>query len=164
MSISPPFERFWATTRGSFRVAGLRTSPAGSTLAGHEKDAIEAALRESKGRVAGPFGAAAPPGVPPSTLESKIKALKIDKRLFKSGSSLVGLGLDPFAEHSRCHARGSPTSSSRPLLLFSGDAGPSSPSMVQGNLLHRGALRARGGPDGSAGHRPIPRRPRRRRV
>jgi hypothetical protein len=45
---------------------------------------IEAALGESKGRVSGPFGAAARLGVPPSsTLESKIKALKIDKRRFK---------------------------------------------------------------------------------
>src|SRR5262249_31518852 len=55
-----------------------------STLATHEKDAIEAALRESKSRVAGPFGAAARLGVPSSTLESKIKALKIDKQQFKS--------------------------------------------------------------------------------
>jgi transcriptional regulator with PAS, ATPase and Fis domain len=55
-----------------------------STLAVQEKDAIEAALAESKGRVSGPFGAAARLGVPSSTLESKIKALKIDKRRFKS--------------------------------------------------------------------------------
>jgi transcriptional regulator with GAF, ATPase, and Fis domain len=55
------------------------------TLATHEKDAIEAALKDSKGRVAGPFGAAGRLGVPASTLESKIKALNIDKRRFKSG-------------------------------------------------------------------------------
>ena len=53
------------------------------TLAIHEKDAIEAALMECKGRVAGPFGAAVRLGVPSSTLESKIKALKIDKHWFK---------------------------------------------------------------------------------
>ncbi len=67
----------------------LETPPAASvspgTLATHAKDAIEAALKESKGRVAGPFGAAARLGVPSSTLESKIKVLKIDKRRFKSG-------------------------------------------------------------------------------
>ena len=67
----------------------LRTAPIASlstgTLATHEKDAIEAALKDSKGRVAGPFGAAGRLGVPASTLESKIKALKIDKRRFKSG-------------------------------------------------------------------------------
>jgi transcriptional regulator with GAF, ATPase, and Fis domain/predicted ATPase len=58
-------------------------SPAG-TLATHQRDAIEAALKESKGRVSGPFGAAARLGVPSSTLESKIKALKIDKQRFKA--------------------------------------------------------------------------------
>jgi len=67
----------------------LRTPPMASlstgTLAAHEKDAIEAALTETKGRVSGPFGAATRVGVPASTLESKIKALKIDKRRFKSG-------------------------------------------------------------------------------
>jgi transcriptional regulator with GAF, ATPase, and Fis domain len=55
------------------------------TLATNERDAIEAALTESKGRVAGPFGAAGRLGVPASTLESKIKALNIHKRRFKSG-------------------------------------------------------------------------------
>jgi formate hydrogenlyase transcriptional activator len=39
---------------------------------------------ESKGRVSGRFGAAARLGRPSSTLESKIKALKIDKRRFRS--------------------------------------------------------------------------------
>ena len=58
--------------------------PPPSTLATHAKRAIEAALTESKGRVSGPFGAAATLGVPASTLESKIKALNIDKRRFKS--------------------------------------------------------------------------------
>jgi formate hydrogenlyase transcriptional activator len=48
-----------------------------------EREAIETALMECKGRVSGPFGAAARLGIPPSTLESKIKALKIDKRRFK---------------------------------------------------------------------------------
>src|SRR5882724_10302777 len=62
----------------------VASAPA-STLATHEKDVIEAALRESKGRVSGPFGAAARLGVPSSTLESKIRALQIDKGRFKSG-------------------------------------------------------------------------------
>jgi formate hydrogenlyase transcriptional activator len=55
------------------------------TLAAHNKDAIEAALKDSKGRVSGPFGAATRLGVPASTLESKIKTLNIDKQRFKSG-------------------------------------------------------------------------------
>ena len=54
-----------------------------NTLALQERDAIEAALADCKGRVSGPFGAAGRLGVPSSTLESKIKALKIDKRRFK---------------------------------------------------------------------------------
>jgi formate hydrogenlyase transcriptional activator len=66
---------------GTAPVASLSTG----TLATHEKDAIEAALTHSKGRVAGPFGAAGRLGVPASTLESKIKALQIDKRCFKPG-------------------------------------------------------------------------------
>jgi len=65
----------------------LATAPVASlstgTLATHEKNAVEAALKDSKGRVAGPFGAAVRLGVPASTLESKIKALKIDKQRFK---------------------------------------------------------------------------------
>jgi len=59
--------------------------PCTGTLAAHAMDAIEDALTESKGRVSGPFGAAARLGVPASTLESKIKSLRIDKRRFKSG-------------------------------------------------------------------------------
>jgi transcriptional regulator with GAF, ATPase, and Fis domain len=56
-----------------------------SALATHEIDAIETALTESKGRVSGPFGAAGRLGVPASTLESRIKSLRIDKRRFKPG-------------------------------------------------------------------------------
>ena len=48
-----------------------------------EKEAIETALMECKGRVSGPFGAATQLGLPSSTLESKIKALKIDKGRFR---------------------------------------------------------------------------------
>ena len=50
-----------------------------------EKLIIEAALRESKGRVAGPMGAAAKLRIPPSTLDYKIKTLKIRKSQFKFG-------------------------------------------------------------------------------
>jgi PAS domain S-box-containing protein len=48
-----------------------------------EKGMIEAALKESRGRVYGPTGAAAKLGIPRSTLESKIRSLKIDKHRFK---------------------------------------------------------------------------------
>jgi len=51
-----------------------------------EKDMIEEALKVSRGRVFGPTGAAAKLGIPRSTLESKIKSLKIDKNRFKTNS------------------------------------------------------------------------------
>jgi formate hydrogenlyase transcriptional activator len=56
-------------------------------LLAHEKEAIEAALAQSRGRVSGPAGAAARLGVPTSTLDSKIKRLKINKYRFKSPTS-----------------------------------------------------------------------------
>jgi PAS domain S-box-containing protein len=49
-----------------------------------EKEAIEAALAATGGRVSGPSGAAAQLSMPPSTLESKIRTLKINKFRFKT--------------------------------------------------------------------------------
>jgi PAS domain S-box-containing protein len=51
-------------------------------LQNHEKEIIEAALADSKGKVAGPEGAAARLGIPRSTLDSKIKQLRINKHRF----------------------------------------------------------------------------------
>jgi formate hydrogenlyase transcriptional activator len=51
-------------------------------LLAQEKEMIEAALKESRGRIFGPTGAAAKLGIPRSTLESKIRSLKIDKNRF----------------------------------------------------------------------------------
>ena len=48
-----------------------------------EKSMIEAALKETRGRVSGPTGAAAKLGIPRSTLESKIRSLKINKNRFR---------------------------------------------------------------------------------
>jgi PAS domain S-box-containing protein len=56
----------------------VRKSPA------EEKDLIEKALAATGGRVAGSSGAAAQLGMPASTLESKIRALKINKYRFKN--------------------------------------------------------------------------------
>jgi PAS domain S-box-containing protein len=53
-------------------------------VAAQEKEIIEAALRESQGRVFGPSGAAAKLGIARSTLESKIQSLKINKNRFKT--------------------------------------------------------------------------------
>ncbi len=49
-----------------------------------EKEAIQAALEASGGRVSGPSGAAALLGMPASTLESKIRSLRINKFRYKS--------------------------------------------------------------------------------
>jgi transcriptional regulator with GAF, ATPase, and Fis domain len=51
-------------------------------LSAQEKEMIEAALRESAGRVLGPSGAATKLGTPRPTLESKIRSLKISKNSF----------------------------------------------------------------------------------
>src|SRR5262249_36115998 len=73
----------WLTRRPSLLLPDQTTQ----TLATHERTAIETALAAARGRVAGPFGAAAKLGVPASTLESKIKAFNIDKRRFKIATS-----------------------------------------------------------------------------
>jgi len=59
------------------------TQPLSKRLATQEREIIEAALAESNGRVSGPLGAAAKLGLPQSTLDSKIRALKIDKYRFR---------------------------------------------------------------------------------
>jgi transcriptional regulator with GAF, ATPase, and Fis domain len=65
-------------------VADSTTQPLSQTLATQERQMIEAALAETKGRVSGPLGAAARLGIPQSTLDSKIKALKINKQRFRT--------------------------------------------------------------------------------
>jgi PAS domain S-box-containing protein len=50
-----------------------------------EREMIESALRETRGRVSGIGGAAAKLGIPRSTLESRIRSLRIDKQRFRSG-------------------------------------------------------------------------------
>jgi formate hydrogenlyase transcriptional activator len=70
-------------------------------LLAHEKEAIEAALAQSRGRVSGPAGAAARLGIPTTTLDSKIKRLGIDKYRFKhSGSPGVFPGISENHENS----------------------------------------------------------------
>jgi formate hydrogenlyase transcriptional activator len=60
------------------------TVPFVATLAEREREIIEAALTESEGRISGRSGAAAKLGIPRQTLESKIKALGIEKHRFRS--------------------------------------------------------------------------------
>jgi DNA-binding NtrC family response regulator len=58
------------------------SGPLRETLVNQEKEMIEAALTESKGKVAGPEGAAAKLGIRPTTLDSKIKQHRIRKHRF----------------------------------------------------------------------------------
>jgi PAS domain S-box-containing protein len=58
--------------------------PLADTLQNQEREMIETALAECKGKVAGPEGAAAKLGIPRSTLDSKMKQLKIKKHKFIS--------------------------------------------------------------------------------
>ncbi len=49
-----------------------------------DKETIEAVLAQTRGKVSGPAGAATVLGIPPSTLESKIRSLKINKFRFRT--------------------------------------------------------------------------------
>jgi formate hydrogenlyase transcriptional activator len=74
--------RCWLS-RGCFATEPA-TIPLSKRSAMEERRVIGAALAETRGRVAGPAGAAAKLGMPPSTLESKIRAMHIDKYSFKA--------------------------------------------------------------------------------
>jgi PAS domain S-box-containing protein len=83
-------DTFWvdAAWLSSQEPARLEFSgPLTETLQDQEKRLIEAALTESEGKVGGPEGAAAKLGLPRSTLDSKIKQLKIVKHKFTSSKS-----------------------------------------------------------------------------
>jgi transcriptional regulator with GAF, ATPase, and Fis domain len=67
----------------SLRARPLPTLAPAQGALGSERETIEAALAECRGRVGGSSGAAAQLRVPPSTLDHRIKALKINKTQFK---------------------------------------------------------------------------------
>ena len=62
----------------------LPAVPLVADLAAHEREMLEAALRESEGVVGGPTGAAVKLGIPRQTLESKIRKLGINRHRFKT--------------------------------------------------------------------------------
>jgi formate hydrogenlyase transcriptional activator len=70
----------WLSTRPA---ADSRLGMSGA-LASYEKALIEDALRATEGRVSGRSGAAARLGIPRSTLESRIRTLKINKSRFRT--------------------------------------------------------------------------------
>ena len=76
----------WLSFESSSPQQGPRPSggPIAKKSVAQEKEAIEAALAATGGRVSGPSGAAAQLGMPASTLESKIRSLKINKYRFKN--------------------------------------------------------------------------------
>ncbi len=73
----------WFTRPASRAPAGARRL--GRLSSREEKEWIESALARSRGRVSGPDGAAAALDIPRSTLESKIRSLRIDKHRFRTG-------------------------------------------------------------------------------
>jgi PAS domain S-box-containing protein len=75
-------ERAWLT--GAQPPRPELAGPLPDTLQNQERKIIETALTESKGKVAGPEGAAAKLGIPRSTLDTKIKQLGIKKYRFIS--------------------------------------------------------------------------------
>ena len=68
---------------GALSAPRERTPVMNDEAVNHEKATIEEALRASGGRVFGPSGAAARLGIARSTLESKIRALGINKNRFR---------------------------------------------------------------------------------
>jgi transcriptional regulator with GAF, ATPase, and Fis domain len=64
--------------------------PLGAVLKHSEEEMIKDALKAARGRVSGPSGAAARLGVPPSTLESKIRKLRIDKLEYRLRVPVAG--------------------------------------------------------------------------
>jgi formate hydrogenlyase transcriptional activator len=76
-------DELWLSNRTSLQASRIETPSALNVGARTEREKIEAALAESRGRVSGPSGAAAKLRVPQSTLATRIKALKIDKKQFK---------------------------------------------------------------------------------
>ncbi len=77
-------DEMWLSGRTSPQASRVQ-APALNAEARTEREIIEAALAQTRGRVSGPSGAAAKLGMPASTLEDRIKALKINKQQFKFG-------------------------------------------------------------------------------
>jgi DNA-binding NtrC family response regulator len=77
-------DEMWFRKQTPVSASGVEISPAFKPGGGRsEREIIEAALTETRGRVSGPSGAAALLRIPGSTLASRIKALKINPQRFK---------------------------------------------------------------------------------
>jgi formate hydrogenlyase transcriptional activator len=71
----------WLSQESS--LASGPVAPLVTTLEDRERQMIEEALAQSRGRNSGPTGAAAKLGIPRQTLDRKILSLGIDKNQFK---------------------------------------------------------------------------------
>jgi DNA-binding NtrC family response regulator len=78
-------DELWLSKETSRSASRAKASPVLNADSRSEREIIEAALAETRGRVSGPSGAAVKLGMPPSTLEDRVKALKINKQQFKFG-------------------------------------------------------------------------------
>jgi DNA-binding NtrC family response regulator len=76
LSIADVFsvDELWLSKRTSPQAPRAETSPALNVEPRSEREIIEAALAETRGRVSGPSGAAAKLRIPLSTLDDRIKA------------------------------------------------------------------------------------------
>jgi transcriptional regulator with GAF, ATPase, and Fis domain len=78
-------DELWLSKRSSPEASRAETPPSLNVDPRSEREIVEAALAQTRGRVSGPSGAAAKLRIPPSTLDTRIKALKINKHQFKFG-------------------------------------------------------------------------------
>jgi len=80
-------DEMWLPKETSRPASRVEASPRlnGGAEPPSEREIIEAALAETRGRLSGPSGAATKLRIPPSTLANRIKALKINKKQFKFG-------------------------------------------------------------------------------
>lgn len=77
LQIDEAWLREWPRPAAATRGLGRLSVP-------KEREVIESALKDSRGRISGSAGAAAKLGIPSSTLESRIRRLQIEKYRFKS--------------------------------------------------------------------------------
>jgi PAS domain S-box-containing protein len=80
-------DEMWLSKEASPPASRVKVSPLsqGEVEARSEREIIEAALADTRGRVSGPSGAATKLRISPSTLANRIKALKINKKQFRFG-------------------------------------------------------------------------------
>ena len=95
----------WLSKEPVRRRPRVASSAPSQSEPGSEREIIEAALAACRGRVAGRSGAAARLGVPPSTLDHRIRALRINKTTLQVPLSPPNSPHSPDSPDSPIHAR-----------------------------------------------------------